>query len=58
MGQFTLATVIDRFGWFGIQAVPLQWTRVLGLALLAVGRGADAEALTGPSPRGVTVSNG
>ena len=37
VGQFTLATVIDRFGWFGIQAVPLQWTRVLGLALLAVG---------------------
>jgi transporter family-2 protein len=37
VGQFTLATVIDRFGWFGIQAVPLQWTRVLGLALLAMG---------------------
>ncbi len=36
-GQFTLASVIDRFGWFGIQAVPLQWTRVLGLALLAAG---------------------
>ena len=37
VGQFTLATLIDRFGWFGIQAVPLQWTRVVGLALLAAG---------------------
>jgi transporter family-2 protein len=37
VGQFTLATVIDRFGWFGIQPVPLAWTRVLGLALLAAG---------------------
>ena len=37
VGQFTLATVIDRFGWFGVQAVPLAWPRVLGLALLAAG---------------------
>ena len=37
VGQFTLATVIDRFGWFGTQPVPLAWTRVLGLALLAAG---------------------
>ena len=37
VGQFTLATAIDRFGWFGIQQVPLAWTRVLGLALLAAG---------------------
>ena len=37
VGQFTLATVIDRFGWFGIQPVPLAWPRVLGLALLAAG---------------------
>ena len=37
MGQFALATVIDRFGWFGIEQVPLSWTRVLGLALLAAG---------------------
>ena len=37
VGQFSLAAVIDRFGWFGIQQVPLAWPRVLGLALLAVG---------------------
>jgi bacterial/archaeal transporter family-2 protein len=37
VGQFSFATAIDRFGWFGIQPVPLAWTRVLGLALLAAG---------------------
>jgi bacterial/archaeal transporter family-2 protein len=37
VGQFGLATVIDRFGWFGFQQVPLAWPRVLGLALLAAG---------------------
>ena len=36
-GQFTLATVIDRFGWFGAEQVALGWPRVLGLALLAAG---------------------
>ena len=35
--QFTLATVIDRFGWFGVERIAVSWTRVLGLALLAVG---------------------
>ena len=38
VGQFTLATVIDRFGWFGIQRrARSHWPRVLGLALLAAG---------------------
>ena len=37
VGQFTLATVIDRFGWFGVQQVSLSPARVLGLALLAAG---------------------
>ena len=37
VGQFSLATVIDRFGWFGVQQVPLGWPRLLGLALLAAG---------------------
>jgi len=35
--QFGLATVIDRFGWFGVEQVGLTWTRVLGIALLVVG---------------------
>jgi len=37
VGQFSLATLIDRFGWFGIEQVPLAWPRILGLALLAAG---------------------
>jgi bacterial/archaeal transporter family-2 protein len=35
--QFTLATVIDRFGWFGIERIAVSWTRVLGLAFLFAG---------------------
>jgi transporter family-2 protein len=35
--QFTLATVIDRYGWFGVDRIAVSWTRVLGLALLVVG---------------------
>ena len=35
--QFTLATVIDRYGWFGVERVAVSWPRVLGLALLSVG---------------------
>ena len=35
--QFTLASVIDRFGWFGVERIGLSWPRVLGIALLCVG---------------------
>jgi transporter family-2 protein len=35
--QFALATVIDRFGWFGVERIALGWPRVLGIALLCVG---------------------
>lgn len=35
--QFALGTLIDRFGWFGLQAIPLSPARVVGLVLLAVG---------------------
>lgn len=35
--QFSLATVIDRYGWFGVERIAVSWQRVLGLALLAVG---------------------
>ena len=37
VGQFSLATAIDRLGWFGVTQVPFAWPRVLGLALLAAG---------------------
>jgi transporter family-2 protein len=35
--QFTLATVIDRYGWFGVERIAVSWTRVLGLGLLFAG---------------------
>ncbi len=35
--QFGLATLIDRFGWFGVAGVPVSWPRVAGLVLLAAG---------------------
>lgn len=35
--QFALATLIDRFGWFGVQAVAIGWSRTAGLVLLAAG---------------------
>jgi transporter family-2 protein len=35
--QFALAALIDRFGWLGVEPVPVSWPRVLGIALLAVG---------------------
>ncbi len=35
--QFVVATIIDRYGWFGVEQIAVSWPRVLGLALLAVG---------------------
>jgi transporter family-2 protein len=35
--QFALASLIDRFGWFGVERVATTWPRVAGIALLAVG---------------------
>jgi len=35
--QFGLASVIDRYGWFGVEQVPVTWPRMLGVALLVVG---------------------
>ena len=29
--------LIDRFGWFGVEQIPLEWTRVVGILLLAGG---------------------
>ena len=37
VGQFALATLIDRFGWFGVEPIALAWPRILGLVLLAAG---------------------
>ena len=35
--QFSLAAIIDRFGWFGVNQIALSWPRVLGIVLLFVG---------------------
>jgi transporter family-2 protein len=35
--QFALATVIDRFGWFGVERITVGWPRVLGLTFLCIG---------------------
>ena len=35
--QFTLATIIDRLGWFGVERIAIGWPRVLGLAFLCIG---------------------
>jgi transporter family-2 protein len=35
--QFTLASVIDRYGWFGVEQVAFSRPRVLGISLLVVG---------------------
>jgi uncharacterized membrane protein YdcZ (DUF606 family) len=37
VGQFALATLIDRLGWFGVEPIALAWPRLLGLVLLAAG---------------------
>ncbi len=36
-GQMAAATLIDRFGWFGVERVGITWVRVTGLVLLAAG---------------------
>ena len=36
-GNLAGGAVIDRYGWFGLDKVPLTWPRVLGIVLLAVG---------------------
>ena len=35
--QFTLATIIDRQGWFGVERIAVEWPRLLGVVLLFVG---------------------
>jgi transporter family-2 protein len=38
-GNLVMAAVIDRFGLFGQDEIPLSWPRLLGIALLAAGAG-------------------
>ncbi len=37
VAQIAAGVAIDRFGWFGVERVGLEWTRVLGIVLLASG---------------------
>jgi transporter family-2 protein len=36
-GNLVVAAVIDRFGWFGVDPIPLEWPRIVGILLLAGG---------------------
>jgi len=36
-GQFTLALVVDHFGWLGVERQPVTLAKLAGLALLAAG---------------------
>ena len=36
-GNLVVAAMIDRFGWFGVDPIPLEWPRVVGILLLAGG---------------------
>jgi bacterial/archaeal transporter family-2 protein len=36
-GQLAMGVLIDRYGWFGVDQVPLTWPRALGVVLLAAG---------------------
>ena len=36
-GQLAMGVAIDRYGWFGLDRVPLTWPRALGVLLLAAG---------------------
>ena len=35
--QLSLATIIDRYGWFGVERVAFAWPRVFGVVLLLAG---------------------
>ena len=36
-GNLLMAALIDRFGLFGQEEIPLAWPRLLGIVLLAAG---------------------
>ena len=36
-GQLAMGTVIDRFGLFGLERIPIGWERLVGIGLLAGG---------------------
>jgi transporter family-2 protein len=38
-GQLVAGLLIDHYGWFGVPRRPIEWTRIAGVALLAVALG-------------------
>jgi bacterial/archaeal transporter family-2 protein len=36
-GQLAMGAVIDRFGLFGLERIPIGWPRLIGIVLLAAG---------------------
>jgi transporter family-2 protein len=36
-GQLAMGVAIDRYGWFGVERVPLSWPRAVGVLLLGIG---------------------
>jgi bacterial/archaeal transporter family-2 protein len=38
-GQLAMGALIDRFGLFGVDAIPISWERAVGIVLLAIGAG-------------------
>lgn len=37
VGQVTTAVIIDHFGFWGLETIPFQWIKLVGIALLALG---------------------
>ena len=50
-GQLAMGVLIDAFGLFGLEKIPVTPARVIGLVLLAGGARARAQALEGPGVR-------
>jgi bacterial/archaeal transporter family-2 protein len=36
-GNLVMSALIDQYGWFGLDKIPLTWPRIAGAVLLAVG---------------------
>lgn len=36
LGQIVVASLVDRFGWLGVEAIPLSWERITAIGLMAV----------------------
>lgn len=37
VAQLAVAYLIELFGWFGVEAVPFQWSKCIGMAIAVIG---------------------